>query len=233
MRTAKSLFAVAHGRPRAHSLAQRQHPSRSLPARLEPSGFAAERRPHTCRIPTAIQWQTRRVKDRQPDDPGPCRRCASALSSAADAPAYISLGSHAKSGPPMRRSPRRAVPCGHRHGARRFAVGHGRHQPRSLAQRQHPSRSPHERLEPSAPCGRESNRERVGPTPTRRVRRRRATHRFIGSNRIWQSLPAALGASGPSFLQDVLESHVKPGMRMGGASGCGFLRFGMHVRHVT
>ena len=117
MRTAKSRFAVAHGRPRAHSLAQRQHPSRLLPARLEPSGFAAERRPHTCRIPTAIQWQTRRVKDRQPDDPGPCRRCASALSSAADAPAYISLGSHAKSGPPMRRSPRRAVPCGHRHGA--------------------------------------------------------------------------------------------------------------------
>ena len=117
MRTPTWRFAVAHGRPRAHSLAQRQHPSRLLPARLEPSGFAAERRPHTCRIPTAIQWQTRRVKDRQPDDPGPCRRCASALSSAADAPAYISLGSHAKSGPPMRRSPRRAVPCGHRHGA--------------------------------------------------------------------------------------------------------------------
>jgi hypothetical protein len=112
----------------------------------------------------------------------------------------------------------------------RFAVGHGRHQPRSLAQRQHPSRSPHERLEPSAPCGRESNRERVGPTPTRRVRRRRATHRFIGSNRIWPALPAALGASGPSFLQDVLESHAKPGVRMGGASGCGFLRYGMHVR---
>ena len=112
----------------------------------------------------------------------------------------------------------------------RFAVGHGRHQPRSSAQRQQPSRSPHERLEPSAPCGRESNRERVGPTPTRRVRRRRATHRFIGSNRIWPALPAALGASGPSFLQDVLESHAKPGVRMGGASGCGFLRYGMHVR---
>ena len=60
---------------------------------------------------------TRRVPNRQPDDPGPCRRCASALSSAADAPTHISLGSHAKSGPPMRRSPRRAVPCGHRNGA--------------------------------------------------------------------------------------------------------------------
>ena len=60
---------------------------------------------------------TRRVPNRQPDDPGPCRRCASALSSAADAPTHISLGSHAKSGPTMRRSPRRAVPCGHRHGA--------------------------------------------------------------------------------------------------------------------
>ena len=112
----------------------------------------------------------------------------------------------------------------------RFAVAHGRPRAHSLAQRQHPSRSPHERLEPSAPCGRESNRERVGPTPTRRVRRRRATHRFIGSNRIWPALPAALGASGPSFLQDVLESHAKPGVRMGGASGCGFLRYGMHVR---
>ena len=117
MRTPTWRFAVAHGRPRAHSLAQRQHPSGSSHERQEPSGFAAERRPHTCRIPTAIQWQTRRVKDRQPDDPGPCRRCASALSSAADAPTHISLGSHAKSGPTMRRSPRRAVPCGHRHGA--------------------------------------------------------------------------------------------------------------------
>ena len=60
---------------------------------------------------------TRSVPNRQFDDPGPCRRCAAVLSSAADAPTYISLGSHAKSGPPMRRSPRRAVPCGHRHGA--------------------------------------------------------------------------------------------------------------------
>jgi hypothetical protein len=60
----------------------------------------------------------------------------------------------------------------------RFAVGHGRQQPRSLAERQHPSRSSHERLDPIAHCGRPSKRERVGPTPTRHTRQR--THRFIG-----------------------------------------------------
>jgi hypothetical protein len=60
---------------------------------------------------------TRSVKDRQSDDPGPCRRCAAARSSGADAPTYISLGSHARSGLRMRRSPRKAVPCGHRNGA--------------------------------------------------------------------------------------------------------------------
>ena len=117
MRTAKWRYAVAHGRPRAHSLAERQHPSGSSHKRQEPSGFAAERRPHPCRIPTAIRWQTRRVKDRQSEDPGPCRRCAAARSIAADAPTYLSLGSHARSGLRMRRSPRRAVPCGHRNGA--------------------------------------------------------------------------------------------------------------------
>ena len=60
----------------------------------------------------------------------------------------------------------------------RFAVGHGRQQPRSLAERQHPSRSSHERPDPIAHCGRPSKRERVGPTPTRHTRQR--THRFIG-----------------------------------------------------
>jgi hypothetical protein len=57
MRTANSRFAVAHARPRAHSLEERQRPSRSSSARVEPSGFAAESRPHTCRIPTAVHWQ--------------------------------------------------------------------------------------------------------------------------------------------------------------------------------
>ena len=117
MRTAKSRFAVAHGRQQPRSLAQRQHPSRSSPERQESSGFAAESRPHPCRIPTAIRWQTRRVTNRPSEDPGPCRRCAAARSIAADAPTYLSLGSHARSGLRMRRSPRRAVPCGHRNGA--------------------------------------------------------------------------------------------------------------------
>ena len=63
------------------------------------------------------QMATRSVTNRQSDDPGPCRRCAVARSSGADAPTYISLGSHARSGLRMRRSPRRAVPCGHRNGA--------------------------------------------------------------------------------------------------------------------
>jgi hypothetical protein len=45
---------------------------------------------------------------------------------------YSTLGSHAKSGPRMHRSPRMAVPVSSKW---RFAVGHGRHQPQSLAQR--------------------------------------------------------------------------------------------------
>ena len=108
---------------------------------------------------------TRRVTNRQSDDSGPCRRCAAALSIAADAPTYILLGSHAKSGQPMRRSPRRAVPCGRRKW--RFAVGHGRHQPRSLAERQHPSRSSHERLEPSGFAAESRPRIRRIPTAIR------------------------------------------------------------------
>jgi hypothetical protein len=110
MRTPTWRFAVGHGRHQPRSSAQRQRPSRSPHERLEPSGFAAESRPHTCRILKAIRWQPRRVTNRPSDDPGPCRCCASALSSAADAPAYISLGSHARSGLRMRRSPRTAVP---------------------------------------------------------------------------------------------------------------------------
>ena len=65
---------------------------------------------------------TRRVTNRQSDDPGPCRRCAAAHSIGADAPTYISLGSHARSGLRVRRSPRRAVPCGNRNGASLWAT---------------------------------------------------------------------------------------------------------------
>ena len=75
---------------------------------------------------------TRSVTNRQSDDPGPCRRCAATFSSAADAPTYSTLGSHAKSGPRMRRSPRMAVPVASKW---RFAVGHGRHQPHGFTQR--------------------------------------------------------------------------------------------------
>ena len=91
--------------------------SRTQFAALHVHGFAAEVWPRSRRIPTAIQWQTRRVTNRPSEDPGPCRRCTAALSCSADAPTCITLGTHAKSGPRMRRSLQRAVPCGRRNGA--------------------------------------------------------------------------------------------------------------------
>jgi hypothetical protein len=78
---------------------------------------------------------------------GPCRRSAADLSSAADAPTYMSLGSHAKSGPRMRRSPRRATSYRRRNGSWALAVAHGRLRSHSLAPRQHLPRSKPERLE--------------------------------------------------------------------------------------
>jgi hypothetical protein len=98
-------------RPNASQPRRRSH---THFAALHTHGFAAERRPHACRIPTAIRWQTRRVTNRPSEDPGPCRRCTAALSSSADAPTCITLGSHAKSGPRLRRLPQTAVPCGRR-----------------------------------------------------------------------------------------------------------------------
>ena len=91
--------------------------SRTQFAALHAHGFTAERRPRIRRIPTAIPWQTRRVTNRPSEDPGPCRRCAAALSCSADVPTCIKLGSHAKSGPRLRRSPQTAVPCGHQNRA--------------------------------------------------------------------------------------------------------------------
>jgi len=91
--------------------------SRTQFAALHVHGFAAEVWPRIRRIPTAVQWQTRRVTNRPSEDPGPCRRCAAALSCSADAPTCATLGSHAKSGPRFRRSPQRAVPCGRRNRA--------------------------------------------------------------------------------------------------------------------
>jgi hypothetical protein len=104
-------------RTKRPNASQPRRRSRTHFVELHMHGFAAERRPHPCRIPTAVQWQTRRVTNRPSRDPGPCRRCAAALSCSADAPTCITLGSHAKSGPRFRRSPQRAVPCGHRNGA--------------------------------------------------------------------------------------------------------------------
>jgi len=175
MRTSKWRFAVAHGRQQARSLAERQHPSRSSPARLEPSGFAAERRQHPCRIPTAVQWQheaSRIVNPMIPDLAAAARRLAASRRTHPHM-----YRSDRTPGPVCACAARREGPS-HATSKWRFAVGHGRQQPRSLAERQHPSRSSHERPDPIAHCGRPSKRERVGPTPTRHTRQR--THRFIG-----------------------------------------------------
>ena len=125
LRRSLSSLRIATGQTRHTHAECTKHPNASQPRRrsrthfvaLHTHGFAAESRPHTCRIPTAIQWQTRRVTNRPSEDPGPCRRCAAALSCSADAPTCIPLGTHARSGPRMRRSLQRAVPCGRRNGA--------------------------------------------------------------------------------------------------------------------
>ena len=219
MRTAKSRFAVAHARPRAHSLAERQRPSRSSCARVEPSGFAAERRPHTCRIPTAIRWQPRRVPNRQSDDPGPCRRCAAVLSSAADAPAYISLGSHAKSRPFMRRSPRTAVPCGHRNGASVSATDASN----PAAWRRGSTHPDHRMRGRIRLLTAGDHRNANGWGPLRRGTRANARIGSSGSNRTLHTrCAAAVGSFVHSLLQGVLGSHAKHGLRIGGPSGFGF-----------
>ena len=108
-RIAPSLMRTAHAecakRPSASPPRRR---SRAHFAAMQTHGFVAESRPRIRRIPTAIQMARRRVTNRQSE---PCRRCAAAHSSAADALTYITLVLHAKSGPRMRRSPRSAVPC--------------------------------------------------------------------------------------------------------------------------
>ena len=114
MRQAHVPKAERTKRPNA---SQPRRRSRTQFAALHAHGFTAEVWSRIRRIPTAIQWQTRRVTNRPSEDHGPCRRGAAACSSAADAPTCITLGSHAKSGPRLRRSPQRAVPCGHRNGA--------------------------------------------------------------------------------------------------------------------
>jgi len=117
MRTAKSRFAVAHGRPRAPQLGAEAAPIQIIACEGGTEwlrrGESAAYLPDSDSRPMA----TRSVMNRQSDDAGPCRRCAAALSIAVDAFTYISLGSHARSGLRMRCSSRRAVPCGHRNGA--------------------------------------------------------------------------------------------------------------------
>ena len=105
--------AVRETPERVAATSSQRHACRSAAYERLCRGESAAYLPHSDGHP----METRRVTNRQSDDPGPCRRCAAVLSSAADAPTYISLGSHARSGLRMRRSPRRAVPCGHRNGA--------------------------------------------------------------------------------------------------------------------
>jgi hypothetical protein len=115
MRQAHVPKAERTKRPSASTSRRR---SRTQFAALHAHGFTAEVWPLIIRrIPTAIQWQTRRVTNRPSEDPGPCRRCTAALSCSADAPTCITLGTHARSGPRMRRSPQTAVPCGRRNRA--------------------------------------------------------------------------------------------------------------------
>ena len=125
LRRSLSSQRIATGKTRDTHAECAKRPNASQPRRrsgthfaaLHTHGFAAEGWPRIRRIPTAIQWQTRRVTNRPSDDPGPCRRCTAALSCSADAPTCITLGTHAKSGPRLRRSPQRAVPCGRRNRA--------------------------------------------------------------------------------------------------------------------
>ena len=128
-------------------------------AALPAYGFAAERRPRIREIPTAIQWQheeSRIVNPMIPDFAAAARR----LSAAQRMHPHTSRSDRTPS-PVCACAARREGPS-HATSKWRFAVSHGRQQPRSLAERQHPSRSSHERPDPIAHCGRPSKRERVG-----------------------------------------------------------------------
>jgi hypothetical protein len=183
--------------------------SRTQFAALNAHGFTAERRPRIRRIPTAIPWQTRRVTNRPSEDPGPCRRCAAALSCSADALTCIKLGSHAKSGPRLRRLPQTAVPCGRRNRA---------------------SLSPTHALEPTAwrrgsahpdPRLRGWNRvaspRRVGRIPAgfrRPMATRSVTNRQSDDPGPCRRCAVARssGADAPTYLS--LGSHARSGLRM-------------------
>ena len=116
---------IATGQTRDTHAECAKRPNASQPRRrsrthftaMHTHGFATERRPRIRRIPTAIRWQHEASRIVNPMIPDLAALCAAALSIAADAPTYVLLGSHARSGLRTRRSPRRAVPCGHRNGA--------------------------------------------------------------------------------------------------------------------
>ena len=162
---------------------------------------------------------TRSVTNRQSDDPGPCRRCAAALSIAADAPTYVLLGSHARSGLRTRRSPRRAVPCGHRNGASLSATDASN----PAAWRRgstHPDHRMRGRIR-SLTAG--DHRNANGWGLLRRGTRANARIGSSGSSRTLHTrCAAAVGIFVHSLLQGVPGSHAKHGLRIGGPSGFGF-----------
>ena len=189
--------------------------SRTQFAALHAHGFAAERRPRIRQIPTAIQGQTRRVTNRPSEDPGPCRHCAAALSCSADAPTCITLGSHARSGPRLRRSPQRAVPCGRRHRASLSPTD----APEPTAWSRGSAR-PHHRLQGwnRVALPRRDGRIPAGfrrPVPTAiQWQTRRVTNRPSDDPGPCRRCAAALTCSADAPTCITLGSHARSGLRM-------------------
>ena len=158
---------------------------------------------------------TRSVTNRQSDDPGPCRRCAAAHSIGADAPTYISLGSRARSGLRMRRSPRRAVPCGHRNGASVSAT----YASNPAAWRRGSTHPDHRMRGWIRLLTAGDHRNANGWGLLRRGTRANARVGSSGSNRTLHTrCAAAVGSFVHSLLQGMLGSHATHGLRIGGPS---------------
>ena len=113
-----------------------------------------------------------------PKIPGPCRRSAADLSSAADAPTYMSLGSHAKSGPRMRRSPRRATSYRRRNGSWLSPTDASE---ATAWRRGSTCLDLSLRGWNECYCGPQSIRSRIWSTPTRHTHQRRAARHIFGS----------------------------------------------------
>ena len=108
---------------------------------------------------------------------GPCRRSAADLSSAADAPTYMSLGSHAKSGPRMRRSPRRATSYRRRNGSWLSPTDASE---ATAWRRGSTCLDLSLRGWNECYCGPQSIRSRIWSTPTRHTHQRRAARHIFG-----------------------------------------------------